>query len=216
MRRASSCQHLPLEEPSTPRRPGRRTRGRPFRRAGARGALLLAAALALGGCSGVARLRPGADYQLKQGSPEGLVLASFTQPYQQLHWSYRSVDGRAPATEGFVMTSWVVNGEAIMADGAEVFPFTLPAGEYEFYKWSQPAQGVYTFSVQPFSLRFSVAPGQVTYIGNVRLAMAGKSIGLGFVDRRELDVPALLAKYPRVSSDQVVVRLGQRAVPGKR
>lgn len=205
MQPSPTCRPGPSASPGTARR----------RPAGARGALLLAAALALGGCSGVARLSASSDYQLKKESSEALVLVSFTAPYPQLHWSYRSVDGRQPVTEGFVMTSWALNGEPLMIDDAEVFPFTLPPGEYEFYKWSQPAQGVYTFSVAPFSLHFSVRPDQVTYIGNVQLRTEGKKFGLGFVDKRERDIPAFLAKYPKVTSAQVVVRIGERVAPGQ-
>lgn len=199
-------------QPSPPRRPGAAPSAHRHP-AGARGALLLAAALLLGGCSGAARLSAGSDYQLRKSSSEALVLVSFTAPFRQLHWSYRSVDGRQPAVEGFLMTSWAVDGEPLVVDGAEVFPFTLPPGEYEFYRWSQPAQGTYASSEAPFSLRFSVRPDQVTYIGNVQLRTEGKRFGVAFVDKREWDVPGFLARYPRVTSDQVVVRLCERVEP---
>jgi hypothetical protein len=93
----------------------------------------------------------------------------------------------------------------------------LPAGEYEFYQWQgdtllwsliSPDYAVYS---DPFAVRFTVAPGKVTYAGGLQLELPkyippGLMVGqyrLHTVKMDERDLALLRSKYPFIAKQEI-------------
>lgn len=91
--------------------------------------------------------------------------------------------------------------------------FALPAGEYEFYgwhgaspMWTQPGDD-YSIRSQDFSVRFTVRPGTVTYVGNLQITVPERIVAdhrrgtfhISVSDRQERDSAVLREKYPHLA-----------------
>jgi hypothetical protein len=79
----------------------------------------------------------------------------------------------------------------------------LPAGDYEFYEWTGKRGGVDYKTRQRFSVRFTVAPGKVTYLGNIffdfdRSPSANGFYNLKIQDALKRDLEIAKTKYPLV------------------
>jgi hypothetical protein len=95
----------------------------------------------------------------------------------------------------------------------------LPAGEYEIYQWkgdtlAWPRAGtMYTVQSDTFSVRFTVRPDAVTYLGALQLVLPetiyrGQLHGdfqIRFGDSSERDLTLLKTKYPAASATQVAM-----------
>lgn len=86
----------------------------------------------------------------------------------------------------------------------------LPPGEYEFYSWAAvSADCNRTEATAPFSIKFRVQPGRITYAGNFHftqtakraLVVTGAEVSYGMQVERDLAV--LQLKYPALQSDRV-------------
>lgn len=159
--------------------------------------------------SGCATFSASRAYKVDITNKNGLVLLSLTQPFSVVKWMYHPVSsskGVRGLNERFISTAGLMN--LIRIDNAVLYPFELPAGEYEFFRWTTPEYGLYEFSVQDFSVRFTVVPGKVTYLGNLGLyTRAGNRFALRVRNEYGRDVHAFLGRYSAVSASDIVVNL---------
>jgi hypothetical protein len=148
------------------------------------------------------------NYVVDAKSPNGAVIVSLTfeggLQFQAFTLEYRLVGGGESQS---MHSAAILASPDIDADGRRgwLFPRELPAGEYEFFKWRGMVGNMSYWSPREFSNRFTVSPGRATYIGslNVFTSAASKRYEVQVRDERERDMPAFLARYPRVKRDQV-------------
>lgn len=100
------------------------------------------------------------------------------------------------------------------ARAGRVASLRLPVGTYEFYAWTVkdlPGQsgGTEYGPRRPFSYRFSVKPGQATYIGQLDLHLSdGKTQKITVEDKRERDLALLEKKLPSIGATPVASEVG--------
>ncbi len=164
----------------------------------------------------------GTDYVLSDAGNKGVVVGSITYSgsYAGYEVHYRKVGDTA--VRGFFhygMSKYMAMPRMGKSDIAEpgvrgdLFAAELPEGEYEVHGW-QVSQGTTATSTQTqsFSIRFTVKPGEATYLGNYHFTRTSRSLNLatGFEvtakDEAARDLKIFAEKYPRLS--QVAVTAG--------
>jgi hypothetical protein len=159
---------------------------------------LFVSGMLLSGCGTAAPSAPR-DYKVPENATTGLVVLSLTQPLPGMQLMYRELkDGKAGRLPAEVEP--IVDGETML------YPLLLPAGEYEFFRWTAPASGYR--STTPFSIRFRSTPGKVTYIGDLHMAVELQTGTYRFLprDNRRRRIALFLKHYPNVREDQVETR----------
>ena len=178
-------------------------------------ALLPPLAALLFGCAATTAPR---DYKIVEGSQTGLVVVSFTQPYAVMQWTYRNLNERDGDRN---LVTQMFASEVIKDRDTLLFALLLPAGEYEFFRWSTLDSGQLSFSPLPpyamprpavstdFSFRFKSVPGKATYIGNLYLSMVWETAryALKARDNHESDIALFKANYPNVRESQIEFRI---------
>lgn len=198
---------------------------------GALVAIAVAAGLLTQGCSG--ELRPGAESVPKAGmgtvvvslERSGSVDASLLLKLRPVGRSFRQMvdldviqaarDWSALAREPAGINQLVY--ATVEAPVGRLAVLELPAGDYEFYQWQgdtllwyliSPDYAVYS---DQFAVRFTVAPGKVTYVGGLQLELP-KYIPPGLMEGKyrlhtvkmdERDLALLRSKYPSVAKQEI-------------
>jgi hypothetical protein len=169
-------------------------------------------------------LSAGRDYQIRPGSGKGLVVVSFTQPWDEMQWVYRNL-AHAKRTREYnedrILTADLYGHPIVRYGETFLCPFELPAGEYEFFRWNGPEAADsprspvawYEGSAEDFSIKFRCVADQVTYIGHVQLDLHpdGK-FTLGVRDMRETDIAELIKAYKNIRPETIRVALMERPV----
>lgn len=193
---------------------------------------LLLCLLALTGCA--TRNLP-LDRALDPAGPNGVVMGSitYTGAFPAAYSVFYRPIGRAAAPAKFS------SGEAVMQVAraapnefvdhelkGNLFVAELPPGEYEVFNWQVATGRTHASAVDAFSLRFTVAPGRVTYLGNFAFAqLRNISVEVGVAevvhrDAIERDLSVFRSRYtrladapvtPGVEAGAVTVQLGGRA-----
>ncbi len=180
--------------------------------------LLIGALFGMAEACGTLPARPG--YQIRPGSGKGLVVVTFSQPYDETRWFYRDLAGARAHSSGdndhFINTALVRGGETIL------YPFELPAGEYEFFRWTGPeipnsrlAPVAWAdTSVDAFSIKFRSVADQVTYIGNLQLDyVSDGTFRLSVHDMHETDIAEFTKTYPNIRPETIRVEVMQQGRP---
>ncbi len=97
-----------------------------------------------------------------------------------------------------------------------VYVTELPAGEYEFFRWTTPEAGAYLRSTHDFSLRFRSVAGKASYIGNICVLMAGRKYTILVRDNREKEITLLRQHYRNLREDQIEVHLMENEDAGRK
>jgi hypothetical protein len=182
--------------------------------------MLLAATLSLAGC--VSAQKVDSSFDLKSiGGNEGIIVASMVQDrsgwtsYSNVGFLYRDKDGN---NRGRVAYSAGLPGFNVGQRESDIVKvYKLPAGQYEFYDFDMfigSPVGTTEFSArEEYSIPFTVKPGQVTYIGEIKLIpRTGRNIfglpipgGGRFIlsDQRSRDMALLRANYPNFAAARV-------------
>lgn len=89
----------------------------------------------------------------------------------------------------------------------------LPPGEYEFHAWQlrEPGSNGETEYSPPrdFSYRFSVRPGETTYIGRLNLHLGARNTQrIAVEDQRNDDLALLEKKYPALGNRRITFAVG--------
>lgn len=155
----------------------------------------------------------------------GLIVGSFTsdEDIYARRFFFRNIQGTGETnaisfTPGFFQAGLFSEGSA--ADRTSHYAFSLPPGEYEFFNFKLAYHNGYAGrsweAKQDFSIPFTVAAGEISYLGQIRCyQLTGKnifgiSIPAGGVfeisDRFGNDVPSLKAKFPEFDWSTLVNR----------
>jgi hypothetical protein len=159
------------------------------------------------------------DHELGDGSKDGVVIVSFTQPYRTVKWMYRDVTkskGIPRLTQRFVLTRIAPDVSEPIEDGDTwIFALVLPRGEYEFYQWNEPENyWYYEGSTADFSVRFTSVPGTATYVGNLHLVRDGRTFRMMARDRREREISLFRTHYPKMARAHIETDLMRILDPG--
>lgn len=89
----------------------------------------------------------------------------------------------------------------------------LPAGEYEFHAWKlneRTSFGELEYAPkQGFSYRFSIKPGETTYLGRLNLYLGQRNTQqIAVEDRQAEDMNLLGNKYPALRNTRVTISVG--------
>jgi hypothetical protein len=177
--------------------------------------ILVCSAIFAGGC---ASFNAGTDYRPAPNSDRGLAVFSLTGSgigYFNIKFRKTSGDRESFAPSGGTAgpkPDWINPTGRLVA-------IELDAGEYEFFAWedhfgASPTQSSATvvpsplamrskLSKTPFSVRFRMRPGAVTYLGNVHLAVTSDTYTVRVFDRSERDLPLFHERYGRVRAEEV-------------
>lgn len=163
-------------------------------------------------------------YQIRPGSGKGLVVVSFSQPYDEMSWMYRDL-ARARAhsrgdNDDFINTADFPGYPLVRYGETVLYPFELQAGEYEFFRWTGPEVGSprapVAWSDRPvddFSIKFRCVADQVTYIGNVQLDfISDGNFTLRVRDMHETDIAELIKVYRNIRPATIRVQLMEHQV----
>jgi hypothetical protein len=158
------------------------------------------------------------DYRIAEGTNMGLVAVSFTQPFPVMKWMYRDLregKGSRGLNERFVSTTDMLN-QLIKYDDTVIYTVELPAGEYEFFRWTTPEAGTFIRSTHDFSVKFKSVAGKVSYIGNIFVFMAGRNYGILIRDNRAKEITLLRQHFQNIREDQIEVHLMEHEAAGQR
>lgn len=188
----------------------------------------LVAAVLVAGCSRMIQqnIKPDAPTLFRPG--EGVILGSVTAPikryyyHETLVFHYRSVgDGGKTAgllttakSDGARFVQWGIptcDKEGLAEQCGRLFAVSLPAGEYEIHSVQEVMPPSRTFELPP--LRFTVAAGRASYLGNVHTTFCeglvrstrGAVLGghLVILDESQRDLSLLEARYPQLKGADV-------------
>src|SRR5712671_6979709 len=82
------------------------------------------------------------DYKVPENAVTGMVVVALTQPFPEIQLMYRELkDGKA-GNENFISLRRSSMVEPIEEGETVLYPLLLPAGEYEFFRWTAPAAGL--------------------------------------------------------------------------
>jgi hypothetical protein len=161
------------------------------------------------------------EYRIREVPPRGEAFAVVSHRYASARQHARSLqDGGEdrPLAQGVVVKgSNAVEPLDIQDAGkttGRLAALRLPAGEYEFHAWQLKVPGANgeTEYAPPrdFGYRFSVRPGEATYIGRLNLHLSDRNAQrITIEDRRNDDLAQLRKKYPGLGSSRISFTVGK-------
>jgi hypothetical protein len=156
------------------------------------------------------------DFQLVRGQSTGVVILSLTHR-EGIHDSYpprcayrglnnnvmggtqRGDSGFIPLDKTIIFSKTATNLIGRAAVLGRVVAMELPGGAYEFFRCDSTGALMRTYSVEEFSIKFSVNPGAVTYLGNIQFIVApsGSTFNIFIEDRRDRDFEIVRRTWPK-------------------
>ncbi|MBB3169727.1 hypothetical protein [Simiduia aestuariiviva] len=169
--------------------------------------LLAIVLLALSGCTNVSNLP--SNYVFSPDSETGILLASVSYhgTYSGYSIKFRKVGGaewqkiQIGSGTAFLppgMLDWDIEAPGLRGN---VFAIELPEGEYEFASWFVSSGVASIGPVDPFSIRFNIYPGNITYGGGfhfIRESGFGATVtgvNVNYENKYDRDVPIIRKKY---------------------
>jgi hypothetical protein len=160
------------------------------------------------------------EYRLREIPPRGGMFADTRDHYDSPRQHARSVQavGENPPGSRSVVIKGVNSaepldiGDAGQAQG-RLATVRLPAGEYELHSWRLREPTPYGEREykppQEFSYRFSVKPGEMTYLGRVNLHLGERNaVRISVEDRRQDDLALLGRKHPALATGKITHAVG--------
>lgn len=194
-------------------------------------------AVALAGCSfSLTNISPG--YRPGEHEENGVALFSLTNSvaFPGFTVGQKRCEGldslalriqKAGGEEALPSVTWKKNSPPPRLERGRLVAVALPAGDYRIAGW----EGVLRGGFQDYHLRgkadypFSLAPGKVTYLGNVHVqfaegdadaAICGFPSGLSIRDASARDVELFRKSFPNGSEGPLVNLIGQREAAGEK
>lgn len=162
----------------------------------------------------------GFEYRLREVPPRGATFAITKNHYgspQQHARSLQAVDESRPFSRTIAVKG-INNPEPldIKDDGqalGRLVVVRLPPGEYELYSWRvrEPNRYGETEYAPPhnFNYRFSIKPGEATYIGRLNLYLGERNaVHMSVEDRRQEDLKVFGLKHPALVTGQITSEIG--------
>lgn len=160
------------------------------------------------------------EYQIREVLPRGEAYAVVSQHYASARQHARSVqnEGKERPFTHSVVVKGLSNADALdirdagKATGRLAVLRLLP-GEYEFHTWQVREPSPYGETeyrpAREFVYRFSIKPGEATYIGRLNLHLgSGNTERITANDRQAEDMSLLGQKYPAIPAAKIVAAVG--------
>jgi len=175
---------------------------------------VLATTALLGGCA-VSDI--DGDPQAVQPTNRGLLVGSISYEGRYSGYSvhYRGANGEEQRIQigqgGMIPLSTTQSNFTDKRATGRAFAVPLAPGDYEFYQWTVQSGAWRLASTAPFSVRFTVKPGEAVYIGNFAFLQTdgrGLSVTGARLDYREnaaRDLPLLRKMFPILAEAQLTM-----------
>lgn len=160
------------------------------------------------------------EYRIREVLPRGEAYAVVSQHYASARQHARSVqaEGKERPFTHSVVVKGLSNADALdirdagKATGRLAVLRLLP-GEYEFHTWQVREPSPYGETeyrpAREFVYRFSIKPGEATYIGRLNLHLgSGNTERITANDRQAEDMSLLGQKYPAIPAAKIVAAVG--------
>ena len=160
------------------------------------------------------------EYRIREVLPRGEAYAVVSQRYASARQHARAVqdDGkeRLPAHSVVVKGPSTADVLDIQDDGkatGRVAAIRLSPGDYEVHTWQLREPSPYGETAyrpaREFAYRFSIKPGEATYIGRLNLHLGqGNTQRVAIEDRQAEDMNLLGRKYPALHAATVTASVG--------
>lgn len=159
-------------------------------------------------------------YRIRAVLPRGEAYAVVSQHYASARQHARSVqdqDKERPFTHSVVVKG-LNNADALDIQDAgkptgRLAAIRLLPGDYEFHTWQVREPSSYGETeykpAREFVYRFSIKPGEATYIGRLNLNLGkGNTERVTIQDRQTEDINLLGQKYPALRAAKIVAAVG--------
>jgi hypothetical protein len=162
----------------------------------------------------------GFEFRLREVAPPGTMFAETKDHYassRQHARSLQAIDRNRPYSRSVVVKG-VNNSETldVVDDDAKgrLVTLRLTPGEYELYSWRMREPNAYGereyTPPQNFSYRFSVQPGEITYIGRLNLYFDERNASrISVKDRRIDDFKLFRMKHPALATENITSAVGK-------
>lgn len=160
------------------------------------------------------------EYRIREVLPRGEAYAVVSQHYASARQHARSVQDEGkerPFTHSMVVKG-PNNIDALDIQDAgkttgRLAALRLSPGDYEFHSWHVREPSPYGETeykpAREFVYRFSIKPGEATYIGRLNLHLgSGNTERITANDRQAEDMSLLGQKYPAIRAAKIVAALG--------
>jgi hypothetical protein len=182
-----------------------------------RGFLTGVFALLLSACMGPAP-NVSDSFKLDDASERGVMVGSvkYKGGLSGYRVFFRGLDnetkGYLEAGKGLTLLPVSPRGDFSTIKG-DLYATELPAGEYEAWRWGVDSGMAHTASARPFSIKFNIRPGAVTYIGSFiftvtkKLGLTVTGVKVSYEERFAEDIAILRRDYPNLAGEQIYLGL---------
>lgn len=160
------------------------------------------------------------EYQIREVLPRGEAYAVVSQHYASARQHARSVqdEGKERPFTHSVVVKGPNNIDALDIQDAgkatgRLAALRLSPGDYEFHSWQVREPSPYGETeyrpAREFVYRFSIKPGEATYIGRLNLHLGSRNTERITVNDRQVEDMSLLGqKYPALRVAKIVAAVG--------
>ncbi len=168
------------------------------------------------------------EYQIREVLPHGDSYAIVSQHYASARQHARSIqeDGKALPQAYAVVVKGVSNADVLDIQDAgkaigRLAVIRLSPGDYEIHTWQVREPSPYGETeyrpARELAYRFSIKPGEATYIGRLNLHLSqGNTERLAIEDRQAEDMNLLGRKYPGLRAAKITVSVEATSTVGHR
>ena len=162
----------------------------------------------------------GYEYRIREVLPRGEAYAVVSQHYASARQHARSVqdEGKDRPVTHSVVVKGPNNIDALDIQDAgkatgRLAALRLSPGDYEFHSWQVREPSTYGETeyrpAREFVYRFSIKPGEATYIGRLNLHLSSRNTERITVNDRQVEDMSLLGqKYPALRAAKIVAAVG--------
>ncbi|MBK9348961.1 MAG: hypothetical protein IPN05_01640 [Sulfuritalea sp.] len=160
------------------------------------------------------------EYQVREVLPFGEAYAVVSQHYASARQHARSVqdEGKERPLTHSIVVKGPNNTDALDIQDAgkaigRLAALRLSPGDYEFHTWQVREPSPYGETeyrpAREFIYRFSIKPGEATYVGRLNLHLGkGNTERVAIEDRQAEDLSLLGRKYPALRAAKVTASVG--------
>ncbi len=160
------------------------------------------------------------EYRIREVLPRGEAYAVVSQHYASARQHARSVqdEGKDRPVTHSVVVKGPNNIDALDIQEAgktkgRLAALRLAPGDYEFHSWQVREPSTYGETeykpAREFVYRFSIKPGEATYIGRLNLHLSSRNTERITVNDRQVEDMSLLGqKYPALRAAKIVAAVG--------
>jgi len=149
------------------------------------------------------------NYSLAGKTDKGLLVVSVTQtgPIGCLRYNLRGI---TVSKDTFVMSCAPHSPPDWRSPRGRLSVIELPAGKYEFYKWSEVGTQ-YVAAKELFSAPFTIEARKANYIGNLHIQVTPErtTYNIFIRDRQDRDLPLFRSRFVNVDQKSITTNFAK-------